>query len=92
MSSLELDKFQRFWEDGEDGWAYYSKVLAVRYWPALDPIKYQLASALGNLEISIDAGIVLLLPRDCLELSFINNFHLSIFPVVAYCHIMWSYN
>ena len=51
MSYREPAKFQLFFGSGEeDGSAYYSKNLAVYYWPSIEPVKYKLASAIGMLD------------------------------------------
>ena len=51
MSYREPAKFQLFFGSGEeDGSAYYSKNLAVDYWPSIEPVKYKLASAIGMLD------------------------------------------
>ena len=50
MSSEQPAKFERFfWEGGEDGEAYYSRLVAEKFWPGLDPVKYKLAAAIGEL-------------------------------------------
>ena len=57
MSSRE-PKFQRFFGNaGEDGLAYYTRNLAIDYWPSIDPVKYQLASAISMLEIGSNMEI-----------------------------------
>ena len=51
MSARKPAQFDRFfWEGGEDGNAYYSKEFGAKFfWPALDPVKYKLAAAIGKI-------------------------------------------